>query len=124
MASLPEAFRVLTDPAETGAVTISLPEDVQAEAHDWPIEFFEKRIWHVRRPVPEPELVREVVKMLKAAKRPLITVIVVPVDPEKRMPGIGTWWDVPVADVSGEERTRQTRETYEKATENQRPVFA
>jgi TPP-dependent trihydroxycyclohexane-1,2-dione (THcHDO) dehydratase len=47
-------------------------EDVQAEAHDWPIEFFEKRIWHVRRPVPEPELVREVVKMLKAAKRPLI----------------------------------------------------
>jgi TPP-dependent trihydroxycyclohexane-1,2-dione (THcHDO) dehydratase len=267
-------------------------EDVQAEAHDWPIEFFEKRIWHVRRPVPEPELVREVVKMLKAAKRPLIisgggtiyseaseelrhfveefgipvtetqagkgvlnwnhpmnagpigsngatsanklareadliiaigtrlsdfttasksafqnrsvrfvginvapmdanklsaraivadakralnalrgelkeagyagtqvgvpkrdqkfergvgreshriadpagrfgsarpdrvTVIVVPVDPEKRMPGMGTWWDVPVADVSGEERTRQTRETYEKATENQRPVFA
>jgi 3D-(3,5/4)-trihydroxycyclohexane-1,2-dione acylhydrolase (decyclizing) len=72
LASLPEAFRVLTDPAETGAVTISLPEDVQAEAHDWPIEFFEKRIWHVRRPVPEPELVREVVKMLKAAKRPLI----------------------------------------------------
>jgi 3D-(3,5/4)-trihydroxycyclohexane-1,2-dione acylhydrolase (decyclizing) len=72
MASLPEAFRVLTDPAETGAVTISLPEDVQAEAHNWPNEFFEKRIWHVRRPVPEPELVREVVNLLKAAKRPLI----------------------------------------------------
>jgi 3D-(3,5/4)-trihydroxycyclohexane-1,2-dione acylhydrolase (decyclizing) len=72
LASLPEAFRVLTDPAETGAVTISLPEDVQAEAHDWPIEFFEKRIWHVRRPVPEPELVREVIKMLRAAKRPVI----------------------------------------------------
>jgi 3D-(3,5/4)-trihydroxycyclohexane-1,2-dione acylhydrolase (decyclizing) len=71
-ASLPEAFRVLTDPAETGAVTISLPEDVQAEAHNWPNEFFEKRIWHVRRPVPEPELVREVVNLLKAAKRPLI----------------------------------------------------
>jgi 3D-(3,5/4)-trihydroxycyclohexane-1,2-dione acylhydrolase (decyclizing) len=72
MASLPEAFRVLTDPAETGAVTISLPEDVQAEAHDWPNEFFEKRIWHVRRPMPEPELVREVVNLLKAAERPLI----------------------------------------------------
>jgi len=72
MASLPEAFRVLTDPAETGAVTISLPEDVQAEAHNWPNEFFEKRIWHVRRPVPEPELVREVVNLLKAAERPLI----------------------------------------------------
>jgi 3D-(3,5/4)-trihydroxycyclohexane-1,2-dione acylhydrolase (decyclizing) len=72
VASLPEAFRVLTDPAETGAVTITLPEDVQAEAHNWPVEFFEKRVWHVRRPVPEPELVREVVNLLKAARRPLI----------------------------------------------------
>ncbi len=53
-----------------------------------------------------------------------VTVIVVPVDPEKRMPGMGTWWDVPVAAVSGEETTRKTREAYEKATENQRPVFA
>jgi 3D-(3,5/4)-trihydroxycyclohexane-1,2-dione acylhydrolase (decyclizing) len=72
IASLPEAFRVLTDVAETGAVTISLPEDVQAEAFNWPNEFFEKRIWHVRRPVPEPEVVREVVDLLKAAKRPMI----------------------------------------------------
>jgi 3D-(3,5/4)-trihydroxycyclohexane-1,2-dione acylhydrolase (decyclizing) len=72
LASFPEAFRVLTDPAETGAVTISLPEDVQAEAYDWPNEFFEKRVWHVRRPVPEPELVRDLVKLLKAAKRPMI----------------------------------------------------
>jgi 3D-(3,5/4)-trihydroxycyclohexane-1,2-dione acylhydrolase (decyclizing) len=72
IASLPEAFRVLTDPAETGAVTISLPEDVQAEAHNWPNEFFEKRIWHVRRPVPEPELVLEIVNLLIAAKRPMI----------------------------------------------------
>jgi len=72
VASLPEAFRVLTDPAETGAVTITLPEDVQAEAHNWPIEFFEKRVWHVRRPVPEPELVHEVVNLLKGAERPLI----------------------------------------------------
>jgi 3D-(3,5/4)-trihydroxycyclohexane-1,2-dione acylhydrolase (decyclizing) len=44
LASLPEAFRILTDPAETGAVTISLPEDVQAEAFDWPAEFFQKRV--------------------------------------------------------------------------------
>ncbi len=72
LASLPEAFRVLTDPADTGAVTISLPEDVQAEAHNWPIEFFEKKVWHVRRPVPEPELMREVIQLLKAAKRPVI----------------------------------------------------
>jgi 3D-(3,5/4)-trihydroxycyclohexane-1,2-dione acylhydrolase (decyclizing) len=72
LASFPEAFRVLTDPAETGAVTISLPEDVQAEAYDWPNEFFEKRVWHVRRPVPEPELVRDLIKLVKAAKRPMI----------------------------------------------------
>jgi 3D-(3,5/4)-trihydroxycyclohexane-1,2-dione acylhydrolase (decyclizing) len=72
LASLPEAFRVLTDPAETGAVTISLPEDVQAEAFDWPAEFFGKRIWRVRRPLPEPELIREIVARLQKAERPMI----------------------------------------------------
>ncbi|MBV8329598.1 MAG: 3D-(3,5/4)-trihydroxycyclohexane-1,2-dione acylhydrolase (decyclizing) [Verrucomicrobia bacterium] len=72
LASLPEAFRVLTDPVETGAVTIALPEDVQAEAHNWPIEFFEKRVWHVRRPVPEPELVVALIEMIKGAQRPII----------------------------------------------------
>ena len=72
LASLPEAFRVLTDPAETGAVTVALPEDVQAEAFDWPTEFFEKRVWRVRRPVPEPELVADFASLIKAAKRPLV----------------------------------------------------
>ena len=43
------AMRVLTDPAETGAVTICLPQDVQAEAYDWPLEFFRKRVWLIRR---------------------------------------------------------------------------
>jgi 3D-(3,5/4)-trihydroxycyclohexane-1,2-dione acylhydrolase (decyclizing) len=50
--------------------------------------------------------------------------VVVPVDPEKRMPPLGTWWDVPVAEVSAVEKTRQTRENYEKATQKQRSVFA
>jgi 3D-(3,5/4)-trihydroxycyclohexane-1,2-dione acylhydrolase (decyclizing) len=72
LASLPEAFRILTDPAETGAVTISLPEDVQAEAFDWPAEFFEKRVWHVRRPLPEPQLVRKAAEFIKQSKRPII----------------------------------------------------
>jgi 3D-(3,5/4)-trihydroxycyclohexane-1,2-dione acylhydrolase (decyclizing) len=72
ISSLPEAFRVLTDPAETGAVTISLPEDVQAEVYDWPERFFEKRVWRVRRPRPEAELVAEVVDLIRGAKRPLI----------------------------------------------------
>lgn len=72
LSSLPEAFRVLTDPAETGAVTLTLPEDVQTEAFDWPEAFFEKRVWHVRRTVPEPELLDQAVELFKAAKRPLI----------------------------------------------------
>src|SRR5262249_37460508 len=53
-AALLAAMRVLTDPAETGAVTLALPQDVQAEAHDWPEELFRARVWHVPRPVPEP----------------------------------------------------------------------
>jgi 3D-(3,5/4)-trihydroxycyclohexane-1,2-dione acylhydrolase (decyclizing) len=58
------------------------------------------------------------------ARRSRVTVIVVPVDPEKRMPGTGTWWDVPVAEVSTDERTRQTREAYEAAAARQRVVFS
>src|SRR6478735_4807101 len=72
LSSLPEAFRILTDPAETGAVTVSLPEDVQAEAFDWPEAFFEKRVWHVRRPVPEPELIQQAAELIKKAKRPIV----------------------------------------------------
>ena len=52
-------MRVLTDPAETGAVTLSLPQDVQAEAFDWPDEFFARRVWHVPRPPAEPERLAE-----------------------------------------------------------------
>jgi len=72
LSSLPEAFRVLTDPAETGAVTISLPEDVQAEVYDWPERFFERRVWRVRRARPDAEAVQEVVDLIRAAKRPII----------------------------------------------------
>ncbi|MCO5173188.1 MAG: 3D-(3,5/4)-trihydroxycyclohexane-1,2-dione acylhydrolase (decyclizing) [Trueperaceae bacterium] len=69
---LPEAMRVLTDPAETGAVVIALPEDVQTEAYDWPAELFAERAWRVRRPEPEPELVAEVARRLARARRPLV----------------------------------------------------
>lgn len=47
-----QAVRVLTDPVQTGAVTLALPQDVQAEAYDWPQEFFAERVWRVRRPGP------------------------------------------------------------------------
>ena len=62
--------------------------------------------------------------MQEAKQRDAVTVIVVPVDPEKRMPGLGTWWDVPVAEVSTEEETCRTREKYEQATKKERPIFA
>ena len=66
------AMRVLTDPAQTGAETLALPQDVQAEAHDWPEELFAKRVWRVRRPVPEPEVLAEAAALLRSAQRPLI----------------------------------------------------
>ncbi|WP_028938182.1 3D-(3,5/4)-trihydroxycyclohexane-1,2-dione acylhydrolase (decyclizing) [Pseudonocardia spinosispora] len=66
------AMRVLTDPAETGAVTISLPQDVQAEAFDWPDELFDRRVWHVARPVPEPAALARAVEVLRGARRPLL----------------------------------------------------
>ena len=66
------AMRVLTDPAETGAVTIALPQDVQAEAYDWPEELFAKRVWHVARPVPEPAALERAAAVIRGARRPLI----------------------------------------------------
>lgn len=66
------ALRVLTDPAETGAVTIALPEDVQAEALDVPEEFLRPREWHLRRPLPERGALTRAVTAIRSAKRPLI----------------------------------------------------
>jgi 3D-(3,5/4)-trihydroxycyclohexane-1,2-dione acylhydrolase (decyclizing) len=66
------AMRVLTDPIETGAVTISLPEDVQAEAIDVPPEFLADREWHIRRPRPDAHLVREVARQIASSERPMI----------------------------------------------------
>ncbi|MHC5257680.1 3D-(3,5/4)-trihydroxycyclohexane-1,2-dione acylhydrolase (decyclizing) [Streptomyces sp. UC4497] len=66
------AMRVLTDPVETGAATLALPQDVQAEAYDWPLEFFRRRVWHIGRPVPEAATVERAVRLLRTAKKPLI----------------------------------------------------
>jgi 3D-(3,5/4)-trihydroxycyclohexane-1,2-dione acylhydrolase (decyclizing) len=66
------AMRVLTDPAQTGAVTLALPQDVQAEAWDWPAELLRERVWHVPRPVPEPAAVGRATALIRSASRPLI----------------------------------------------------
>ncbi|ASU82300.1 3D-(3,5/4)-trihydroxycyclohexane-1,2-dione acylhydrolase (decyclizing) [Nocardiopsis gilva YIM 90087] len=66
------AMRVLTDQVETGAVTLCLPQDVQAEAYDWPVEFFRKRVWHIDRPRPDTAALARAVDALRGAKKPLI----------------------------------------------------
>jgi 3D-(3,5/4)-trihydroxycyclohexane-1,2-dione acylhydrolase (decyclizing) len=70
--SVLEAMRVLTSPGDTGAVTLALPEDVQSEAFDYPDELFEKRVWRVRRPRPEPEAITAAAAAIRSAERPLI----------------------------------------------------
>jgi 3D-(3,5/4)-trihydroxycyclohexane-1,2-dione acylhydrolase (decyclizing) len=67
-----EAMRVLTDPADTGAVTMALPEDVQTEAFDVPEEFLERRVWTVRRRPPAPDALARAAELVRAAGRPLI----------------------------------------------------
>jgi 3D-(3,5/4)-trihydroxycyclohexane-1,2-dione acylhydrolase (decyclizing) len=71
-AALLAAMRALADPAAAGAVTLALPQDVQAEAHDWPDELFAERTWHIPRPVPEPAALARAAGLLRSARRPLI----------------------------------------------------
>lgn len=70
--ALPEAMRILTSPSETGAVTLALPQDTQAEAFDYPASLFEKRVWTVGRPRADRDAIARAVALIKASKRPLI----------------------------------------------------
>jgi len=72
LTALPEAMRVLTSPADTGAVTLSLPQDVQTEAFDFPEEFFEKRVWIIPRSRCDRNLLKRAAERIRAATRPLI----------------------------------------------------
>ena len=66
------AMRVLTDPVETGAVTLCLPQDTQAEAFDYPESFLGKKVWHLDRRAPHPRALKEAVSILSSAQKPLI----------------------------------------------------
>jgi 3D-(3,5/4)-trihydroxycyclohexane-1,2-dione acylhydrolase (decyclizing) len=70
--ALPEAMRVLTSPAHTGAVTLSLPQDVQTMAYDYPIELFAKRVWHIPRNRPDSERLGQAAEWIRRSKQPLI----------------------------------------------------
>jgi 3D-(3,5/4)-trihydroxycyclohexane-1,2-dione acylhydrolase (decyclizing) len=72
LTALPEAMRILTDPAETGAAVISLPQDIQAHAWDFPVKFFEPGVWTIGRQLPLRERIHEAAELLRAARRPLI----------------------------------------------------
>ena len=72
LTALPRALATMTDPANCGPATLAFPQDVQAEAWDYPVAFFAPKVWRIRRPEPDPVEVAEVVGMLKAAEKPLI----------------------------------------------------
>jgi 3D-(3,5/4)-trihydroxycyclohexane-1,2-dione acylhydrolase (decyclizing) len=72
LTALPEAMRVLTSPADTGAVTLGLPQDVQTEAFDYPEEFFGKRVWVIARNRSDQALLKKAAEWIRAAKKPLI----------------------------------------------------
>jgi 3D-(3,5/4)-trihydroxycyclohexane-1,2-dione acylhydrolase (decyclizing) len=72
LTALPEAVRILTSPVETGAVTLALPQDVQAEAWDYPEGFFRKRVWHIPRPRPDVESLRRAAELIRSSRNPLI----------------------------------------------------
>ncbi|MGV8937841.1 MAG: 3D-(3,5/4)-trihydroxycyclohexane-1,2-dione acylhydrolase (decyclizing) [Allorhizobium sp.] len=72
LTALPRAFRTMTDPADCGPVTLAFCQDVQAEAYDFPEDFFAKRIWRWRRPRPDEDELARAVEIIRAAKRPVI----------------------------------------------------
>ncbi len=72
MNALPEMMRVLTSQAETGAVTLALPQDVQTEIFDYPVELFEDRVWYIPRPEPDTTLLKRAIELIRGCKRPII----------------------------------------------------
>jgi 3D-(3,5/4)-trihydroxycyclohexane-1,2-dione acylhydrolase (decyclizing) len=72
LAAATAAMRVLTSPAETGAVTLAFPQDVQAEAFEVPDEFLAERLWRIRRPLPDAAALAEAAEAIRAARRPVV----------------------------------------------------
>ncbi|MGW7691278.1 3D-(3,5/4)-trihydroxycyclohexane-1,2-dione acylhydrolase (decyclizing) [Streptomyces asiaticus] len=71
LVTLPEAMRVLTDPVDTGAVVVCLPQDIQGEAYDFPEEFFSPRVWPIRRRPAAQEEIRDAIEIIRRAQRPV-----------------------------------------------------
>lgn len=72
IAALPKAMRILTSPSETGAVTLCMPQDVQAEAYDFPLEFFRKKVWHIPRARADISVIEKAAALIASSKNPVI----------------------------------------------------
>ncbi|MBX5469206.1 MAG: 3D-(3,5/4)-trihydroxycyclohexane-1,2-dione acylhydrolase (decyclizing) [Thermoleophilaceae bacterium] len=103
LTALPEAMRVLTSPEEAGAVVLALPQDIQAEAYDFPERFFAERTWQVRRPVPDQASIEAVAELLAGARRPLIIAGggVIYSEAEAELEALAESHGIPVAETFG-----------------------
>ncbi|MCC7447892.1 MAG: 3D-(3,5/4)-trihydroxycyclohexane-1,2-dione acylhydrolase (decyclizing) [Anaerolineae bacterium] len=72
LTALPNAMRVLTNPAETGTVTIAIPQDIGSHAYDYPVHFLDRRVWRIERRIPDPQRLDEALALIRSAKRPMI----------------------------------------------------
>ncbi|NOY95026.1 MAG: 3D-(3,5/4)-trihydroxycyclohexane-1,2-dione acylhydrolase (decyclizing) [Chlorobi bacterium] len=70
--ALPEVMRVLTSPADTGTATLCIPQDVQAEAYNFPEKLFKKRVWHIPRPRPDEKALLRAIELIRSATKPII----------------------------------------------------
>lgn len=101
LTALPRALRVMTDPANCGPVTLSFCQDVQAEAHDWPDAFFERKIWRIRRPAPDIRDLEDVAAAIRTASNPVIVAGggVIYSDAEQDLADFVTHYNIPVIET-------------------------
>lgn len=101
LTALPEAFRVLANPEETGAVVLSMPQDVQSHAYDYPVEFFAERDWVIRRRVADNAEIAQVAERIAQAKRPLVIAGggVMYSDAQQELTDLGKATHLPVAET-------------------------
>ncbi|MGO1538515.1 MAG: 3D-(3,5/4)-trihydroxycyclohexane-1,2-dione acylhydrolase (decyclizing) [Leucobacter sp.] len=101
LTALPQAFRVLANPEETGAAVVALPQDVQSHAYDFPVEFFAERDWVIRRRQPDATEVTQVAELIRGAKRPLVIAGggVMYSDAQQRLTDLGKQTLLPIAET-------------------------
>jgi 3D-(3,5/4)-trihydroxycyclohexane-1,2-dione acylhydrolase (decyclizing) len=101
MTALPRAMRVMTDPAECGPVTLAFCQDTQGEAYDYPVSFFEPRVWHIRRPQPDTVELHAAIAAIRAAKAPVIVAGggVIYSDAEVELASFATAHGIPVVET-------------------------